>query len=119
MGHRFVENGGLLGEALRHRHWVHHEREYPAGNLRPNKHYQDAKDWSWYALAFLTFCMLGLLGWFHILKLPSMLALSMGGVVYLDKMQLRYRLLLDGPAVRHPEHPTVRGNVFPGLLVKR
>jgi hypothetical protein len=48
--HRFVEHGGLLSETLRHRHWMHHEREYPAENLRPNKQYQDAKDWSWYLL---------------------------------------------------------------------
>jgi sterol desaturase/sphingolipid hydroxylase (fatty acid hydroxylase superfamily) len=80
--HRFIEHGGLLGETLRHRHWVHHEREYPAENLRPNKQYQDAKDWSWYLLAVLTFCVLGLLAWLHILPLPSMLALSVGGVVY-------------------------------------
>jgi hypothetical protein len=80
--HRFVEHGGLAGEALRYRHWIHHEREYPAHDLRPDQAYQDARDWSWYVLSALTFCLLGFLVVIGILPFVWMLALSTGGVLY-------------------------------------
>lgn len=53
--HRFAEHEGDLGEAIRFRHWIHHEEDYPAESLRPSDRpqYKSAQSWSWYLLALV------------------------------------------------------------------
>ncbi|MEK6822545.1 MAG: sterol desaturase family protein [Nanoarchaeota archaeon] len=48
--HRAAEHMGVLGNKVRHKHWVHHEVHYPKEKLRPNDHYEDAGGWTMYAL---------------------------------------------------------------------
>jgi sterol desaturase/sphingolipid hydroxylase (fatty acid hydroxylase superfamily) len=109
--HRFVQHRGLLGEALRQRHFVHHQHEYPAENLRPNRQYQDAKDWSWHILALMTFCLLGLLAWLDFLPFRFMLVLSVGGVVY-----ARYVVGVFHDACHVPQHWLHRFRWFQRLM---
>ncbi len=74
--HRFVEHRGGLGRALTHRHWVHHEVEYPVRHLRA-RDYHDAGSWGWYV-------MMGALGCacFLLLRADMALAASTGGLAY-------------------------------------
>ncbi len=77
--HRGAEHAGWLGDAIRYRHWVHHEREYPVNNLRPRPAagYKSARSWSWYLLAAVTIALAFLL-------LPARFAapLTLGGAMY-------------------------------------
>ncbi len=77
--HRGAEHGGWMGQAIRHRHWVHHEQEYPTDNLRP-KHvtaYRSAGSWSWYLLAAVTISLA-----FLLLPLRIAGSLTLGGGLY-------------------------------------
>lgn len=77
--HRWMEHNGWLGETIRHRHWVHHEQDYPVGNLRPVgvNTYRSAGSWSWYILAAGTLFLAYLA-----LPLRDFVPLAIGGVLY-------------------------------------
>ena len=51
--HRGAEHNGWLGNAIRYRHWIHHEVDYPTERLRPEDvvGYKSAGSWSWYVAA--------------------------------------------------------------------
>lgn len=77
--HREAEHMGRLGDGIRYRHWVHHEREYPTDNLRPKGRdtYRVAGSWSWFLLA-------GIIGSLVFIALPIRFAapLTVGGMLY-------------------------------------
>ena|SRR5258708_5820087 len=80
--HWSIEHYGLLGEALRKQHYVHHEVDYPAEDLRPQQDYQSAHDWSWYLLSAITLSVLVALSLTGLLPWRYMIALSAGAVLY-------------------------------------
>ncbi|GEM_PF-4743571 len=75
--HRFAEHYGIMGETIRYRHWVHHEKDYPAERLHSGGTYKDAGSWSWYVLAVIT---IG--GVFLLFPYRDAIPLTLSGVLY-------------------------------------
>ena len=77
--HRGTEHNGWLGNAIRHRHWVHHKVDYPTQLLRRDDviGYKSAGSWSWY-LAIASAITLA----FGVLPLRDAACLSVGGTLY-------------------------------------
>lgn len=76
--HRFAEHLGWLGDAIRYRHWVHHEVDYPIDRLRPvAAKYRSAGSWTWFVLGgFAAFLI------FSLLPFAVALPISLGALVY-------------------------------------
>ena len=77
--HRAAEHNGMLGEAIRYRHWWHHMKDYPVEDLRPTgvAEYKSAGSWSWYVLAVGTLLLA-----FFALPLHDFVPLALGGIIY-------------------------------------
>ena len=77
--HRFAEHNGFFGNLIRYKHWVHHEVDYPVGDLRPihREKYKDSGSWSWYALAGIVLVV-------DLLVLPwrDAIPLAIGSAIY-------------------------------------
>ena len=77
--HRFAEHYGWVGDTVRFRHWVHHERDYPVERLRPADaaKYRTAGSWTWFALGAVAAALI-----FSLLPLAQALPLALGALVY-------------------------------------
>jgi sterol desaturase/sphingolipid hydroxylase (fatty acid hydroxylase superfamily) len=75
--HRFAEHYGLLGETVRTRHIVHHQKDYPVQALRPKTAYRSANSWSWYVLAVILIAAA-----YAIFPLRYSLPMIVGGLLY-------------------------------------
>lgn len=77
--HYGAEHMGWFGDAIRYRHWIHHEVDYPTTALRPRdrEKYKSAKSWSWYvASAVLTTII------FLVMPIRYAIPLIAGGVLF-------------------------------------
>ncbi len=76
--HRYIEHEGMAGKAVQVSHVRHHERDYPADDLRPDKvKYTSAQSWSWYVLTVILI-VLALI----IIPRPYSFFTIVGGLVY-------------------------------------
>jgi sterol desaturase/sphingolipid hydroxylase (fatty acid hydroxylase superfamily) len=77
--HRFAEHLGWAGDTVRYRHWVHHERDYPVGRLRPSgaREYRAAGSWTWFALGAVVIALI-----FLLLPFAYALPLALGSLLY-------------------------------------
>ena len=77
--HRCAEHAGALGNLVRYRHWVHHERDYPVHSLRPagEAGYRRAGAWTWFVLGGAAGALM-----FALLPLDWALPLAAGSFLY-------------------------------------
>jgi len=77
--HRFAEHIGIFGKMVSYRHYIHHEKNYPVKNLRPQgiTKYQTVHPWSWYIPTAIT-C--GLV--FFLLPLVYAVPIFIGGLIH-------------------------------------
>ena len=77
--HRFAEHLGWVGDTVRYRHWVHHERDYPVSCLRPPEEgsYRTAGSWTWFMLGAVSVILM-----FLLMPLGDAVALALGVIVY-------------------------------------